>query len=165
MLAFGKMGQAERIKTVALICTLAILALIITFKTFGLSGTLTDSEPWGLYRISYGSLAPGRMVQLRLLTKHIAGIPGDTVRVTAEGSFINGKLWPWSAIPPHTPYRPLPYGSYKLAPGQFWLLGSNPMSWDSRYLGPIPFDMIQSTIEPWWTVSNGYALGSRPWSR
>ncbi len=156
--------QFERVKTIALICTLAILAHIITFKTFGLTGTVTDSEPPGVYRISYGSFTRGRMAQLRLLTKHIAGVPGDTVHVTPEGSYINGELWPWSAIPPHTTYHPFPFGTYRLQSGQFWLLGSNPMSWDSRYLGPIPFDMIQSTIEPWWTVSNGYAPGSRPWS-
>ena len=103
------------------------------------------------------------MVELRRLTKHVAAIPGDTVRVTPEGSYINGKLWPYSAIPARSLYRPFPFGTYKLAAGQYWVLGDHPLSYDSRYIGMIPWDLINAPVTPVWTVSNGYAPGTSLW--
>ena len=129
----------------------------------GITGALfSDSEPQGLYRETSGPIERGSMVQLRTLMKHVAGIPGDTVRVAPEGSYINGTLWPYSAIPSDVHSRPYPFGTYTLAPGQYWLLGRNPHSWDSRFLGPFPGDMINSPIKPLWTHSNGYAAGTSP---
>jgi type IV secretory pathway protease TraF len=84
--------------------------------------------------------------------KHLAGVPGDTVEVTARGSYVNGKLWPNSRIPANTHgYRPYPFGTYKLQPNQFWMLGSSSDSWDSRWLGPITGDLISTSITPLWT--------------
>lgn len=123
-----------------------------TLDYAGVTGNLTESEPIGLYLKVPGFPARGLMVQLRGLIKHIAGVPGDTVRVTREGSYINGKLWPHSAMPADTNgYRPYPFGTYTLHPGQYWLLGSAPDSWDSRYLGAIPWDAIAFNIAPLWT--------------
>jgi type IV secretory pathway protease TraF len=156
----------ERFEKATLIIALTMALLMVFglgFRAFGIYGAPTDSEPNGLYRTTSGPITRGGMVELRKLIKHVAGVPGDTVRVTPEGSYINGKLWPYSAIPNGTPYTHFPYGTYKLAPGQFWLLGHNPLSWDSRYLGPIPQDMINSAVKPFWTISNGYAPGTHPW--
>ena len=89
--------------------------------------------------------------------------PGDTVRVTPEGSYINGKLWPYSAISTTAKgYEPFCFGTYTLQPGQYWLLGTSPDSWDSRYIGPVPIDLIESTIRPVWTASNGYTAATLP---
>jgi type IV secretory pathway protease TraF len=150
----------ERTKTLALIVTAVLLLLTLNYRYFGFTGTLTDSEPWGFYRLSREPVHRGGMVQLRYLVKHVAAVPGDTVRVTPEGSYINGQLWPDSAVPAGAPYRSFPYGTYKLAPGQFWLLGRNPRSWDSRYVGMIPQDLINAPMEPLLTFSNGYAPGT-----
>ena len=147
----------------ALIITSATLLALGTLRYWGIAGNLTNSEPYGFYIRTPGDPIRGNMVALRSLIKHVAAVPGDTVRATPEGSYINGKLWPYSAIPTDSHYRPFPYGTYKLASGQFWLLGHSPLSWDSRYLGPIPQDLINFPLKPLWTHSNGYAPGTRPW--
>jgi type IV secretory pathway protease TraF len=141
---------------------LVLLLFCLGLRWIGVTATLTDSEPPGLYRAIGGALVRGSMIELRRLTKNIAAAPGDTVRVTPDGSYINGKLWPFSA-PIAGSYEHYPFGTYKLATGQYWVLGQNPMSWDSRYVGPIPYDLINSRVEPLWTVSNGYAEGTHPW--
>jgi type IV secretory pathway protease TraF len=157
----------ERLKNIALATTITLLVLVLfalSFHWAGITGAVfSDSEPPGIYRATGGPIWRGEMVQLRQLMKHVAAVPGDTVRVTPEGSYINGKLWPYSGIPTETHYRPFPYGTYKLAPGQFWLLGQNPLSWDSRFVGMIPQDMIATPVQPLWTISNGYAPGTRLW--
>ena len=153
----------ERTKTVALIVTavpLLVILFLLNLRYLGVTGALTNSEPWGLYRVSQEPVRRGGMVELRYLMKHVAAVPGDAVRVTPEGSYINGQLWPDSAVPAGTHYRPFPYGTYTLAPGQFWLLGHNPTSWDSRYIGMIPQDLINTAVKPLITFSNGYAPGT-----
>ena len=158
----------QRWKTVGLISgwTVAALFAVAAHLRYveGITGAIfSDSEPQGLYRETSGPIERDGMVQLRALMKHVAGIPGDTVRVTPEGSYINGILWDYSAIPSDVHSRPYPFGTYTLPPRQYWLLGRNPSSWDSRYLGPFPDDMINSPIKPFWTASNGYAAGTSPW--
>lgn len=131
-------------------CFLSFAAL----RWYGVTGNLTDSESRGLYLQTIGAPSRGHMVQLRPLIKHIAGLPGDTVRVAPEGSYINGYLWPQSGIPADTHgYTPFRFGTYKLAPGQYWVLAPGPLSWDSRFLGPVPWDDIAFNIKPLWTVN------------
>jgi len=148
----------------ALSLTLNMLFVFgLTLHFVGVTGAVfSDSEPRGLYRTTSGPVTRGAIVELGQLSKHVAGVPGDTIRVTPEGSYVNGELWPNSA-PICQHYKPVPFGTYKLGPGQYWLLGRNPSSWDSRYAGFIPWDLIYSTITPVWTISNGYAPGTRPW--
>lgn len=158
----------ERYKTIGLISGWSLVALFAIAMHLrwveGITGAIfSDSEPEGFYREIAGPVIRGGMVELRNLTKHVAGIPGDTVIVTPEGSYINGKLWPYSAIPTDSHYRPFPFGTYKLAAGQFWILGDNPLSFDSRYIGMIPLDLIGSPVKPVWTASNGYAPATHLW--
>jgi type IV secretory pathway protease TraF len=153
-------------KTDALIATTACLVLVVFamgLRWIGFTGALTDSEPPGLYREVPGPIVRGQMVELRRLMKHVVAVGGDTVTVTAEGTFVDGKLWPHSA-PIAGRYQHYPFGTYKLAAGQYWILGQNPTSWDSRYLGPVPYDLLNSRIVPIFTISNGYAPGTKPWS-
>ncbi len=79
--------------------------------------------------------------------KQIAALNGDTVRTTPEGSYINGKLWPLSGILAGVRYH-FPYGQYVLHAGEVWVLGNHPLSWDSRYFGPVPEALVASTAEP-----------------
>jgi type IV secretory pathway protease TraF len=158
----------QRYKTIGLISGWSIAALFALAAHLryveGITGAIfSDSEPLGWYRTVSGSVQRDEMVQLRQLLKHVAGVPGDIVAVTPAGSIINGKLWPHSAVPAQSDYKPYAYGTYKLAPGQYWLLGSNPWSYDSRLIGPIPQDLISGPVKPLWTHSNGYAPGTRPW--
>jgi type IV secretory pathway protease TraF len=145
-----------------LVVTFAAASAIATVRWSGATVNVTNSEPTGLYLHVLGSPTRGGMVVLRPLLKHVAAMPGDVVRVTPEGSYINGKLWPYSGVPVTPPYRPFPFGTYTLQLGQYWLLGSNPESWDSRYIGPIPVDLIAGPIRPIWMAGNGYAPATRP---
>lgn len=89
----------------------------------------------------------------RPLGKYLAGLPGDTVRVTRLGVWINGQKLPRS--------RPLrrdsagkrltpAYGSYVLGAGTYFLFSNqHPRSYDSRYFGPVRH--LQAVVEPVWT--------------
>jgi type IV secretory pathway protease TraF len=137
-----------KLERFALILTSTALLALAGLRWYGITGNVTDSEPRGIYLALPGTAARGDMVALRSLMKHVAGVAGDTVRVTPQGSYINGKLWPDSAPVADSGYKPYAFGTYVLAPGQFWLLGTSSISWDSRYQGPIPGDLINTRIKP-----------------
>jgi signal peptidase I len=129
----------------------------------GLVINLTNSEATGIYLRIPGKPERGGMVALRPLMKHVVAVPGDVVTVTQQGTYINGQLIPHSTIPATAKgYQPFPFGAYTLQPGQYWLLGTSPDSWDSRYIGPVPIDLIESSVEPVLTTGNGYAVATRP---
>lgn len=87
------------------------------------------------------------------LLKPVAAIPGDRVKVTAEGLFINGRLIPNSRIQfqdgagrwlPH-----VPIGVSQVAPDTVWLISNHtPASFDSRYFGPISVSQVQGVMHP-----------------
>lgn len=86
--------------------------------------------------------------------KPIAGLPGDTVKVTVEGVWINGRLLPKSRVfdtdsDGHT-IAHLPHGWLQtLAPGEFFLLANHiERSLDSRYYGPIQRTSIGGRVRP-----------------
>jgi type IV secretory pathway protease TraF len=150
---------ATRLTVIA--TSIVVAGLANTFA--GIVVNLTNSEPAGVYLRFPGKPQRGRMVALRSLMKHVVAVPGDVVTVTTQGTHVNGRLWPNSAIVENTHgYQPFPFGTYTLRPGQYWLLGTSPDSWDSRYIGPVPIDLIESTVEPVWTTGNGYAPATRP---
>jgi type IV secretory pathway protease TraF len=129
----------------------------------GLVVNLTNSEPTGIYLRVPGKPKRGGLVALRPLMKHVVAVPGDVVTVTAQGTHVNGRFWPSSAIAEDTHgYQPFPFGTYALRPGQYWLLGTSPDSWDSRYIGPVPIDLIDSSVEPVWATRNAYTPATRP---
>jgi len=135
--------------------TIAIVGLANRFA--GPMVNLTNSEPTGLYLRLPGRPEPGGMVALRPLMKHVVAVPGDTVTVSAQGTYINGQLFPHSAVSTTAKgYQLFRFGTYTLQAGQYWLLGTSPDSWDSRYIGPVPIDLIDSTIRPVWTFANDY---------
>jgi signal peptidase I len=135
--------------------TLLYISLAVTFALLFALTHLTlnqsPSEPVGLYRITSESLGRNALVLLKDPLKRVAGVPGDDVRMAPEGVYVNGRLIPESAVPADSPYTHYPYGTFKLAPDQYLVLGNHPLSWDSRYEGPIPSSLIASTVEPFWT--------------
>jgi type IV secretory pathway protease TraF len=124
-----------------------LILLLTLFVMLGLACNRSPSSPRGLYRLTEGTPQRGKYVALAMPLKQIAGIPGDIVTVTPQGSYINGRLIPNSApVPP----RHYPYGQYILGPTDLWLVGKDPMSWDSRYFGPIPESLINAIAQPVW---------------
>ncbi len=153
------------------------------FIQSGIQVNPTPSMPMGLYqsapvgRLSPGDIvdacAPKSAVQMAVsrgylmpgvdcpgggvtVLKTVAGVPGDTVVVTPQGVFINGKRWSESKPLPSDPKgRPLhgDYGIHHLGSGQYWLMGKNPLSWDSRYWGPVRMNHIRKSLRPLWVFS------------
>jgi type IV secretory pathway protease TraF len=135
----------------ALILTSAALLVLGTLRATTVTN-ITDSMPLGLYLRTFQPPARGVIVELRPLVKNIAAMEGDTIRITPQGTYVNDKLWPNSAIPSDTHgYIPFRFGTYKLQPNQFWVLGDSPDSLDSRYFGFVSADEIGTTIKPLWT--------------
>lgn len=96
---------------------------------------LADANPW---EPSCAGKVP--------LIKEVAAVAGDRVVVSERGVSINGRLWPESR--PKTrgmDGRPLPsaVGVYTLRPGEIWVMGEHPDSYDSRYYGPITVRAIK----------------------
>jgi type IV secretory pathway protease TraF len=140
--------RMNRLKNIALIIMGALLFLMLNFRAFSLTGNLSPSEPRGFYRLTRRPITRGAFVQLKAPLKKVAAVPGDTVRVTADGVYINGKRWPDSAIPTDSTFVHYPFGTYTVQTGQLWLLGENPLSFDSRWFGPVPAVLVNSTVQP-----------------
>lgn len=82
-----------------------------------------------------------------LLAKYIRGVPGDTVTVTPdEKILVNGKEVGKGL--PHldgvsAEKRRKFYGTRVLGKDEFWVMGTNPVSFDSRYYGPVQRNQIR----------------------
>jgi conjugative transfer signal peptidase TraF len=79
--------------------------------------------------------------------KLVAAVGGDTVRTSASGVAVNGRLLPnsvpqrlqdgrWIIAPP--------FGARRISAGQVWLYGSSPRSLDSRYFGPVALSEVRN---------------------
>lgn len=89
------------------------------------------------------------------LLKPITAVAGDVVEVTPETVTINGTLMVHSQtqeydragrLLPH-----VPWGRYVLAAGELWVMSTyHPLSWDSRYFGPIQAETVIATVVPLW---------------
>jgi conjugative transfer signal peptidase TraF len=90
--------------------------------------------------------------------KKVVAMADDTVLVSEAGVLINGRLIPES--------RPLnadkrgrvldhfPNETYRLRANELWLLSTyHPLSFDSRYFGPIPKGAVLGRVEPILTTS------------
>jgi type IV secretory pathway protease TraF len=144
---FGGKRTLQRIAFAQLALSLLLIGTLATASIFDIRGNDSPSEPLGIYRLTHEPLTRGAFVVLKLPLKQIAALPGDAVRVTPEGSYVNGKLWPHSGIPASAPNH-FPFGTYLLHPNQLWVLGDNPLSYDSRYFGMIPESLVNATAKP-----------------
>jgi signal peptidase I len=87
------------------------------------------------------------------LVKRVIGLPGDTVTTDSTHLWVNNVLLDEKAYinaPPNTPLNPSAK-TWHIPPDQYFVIGDNrPVSFDSRYLGPIPKDYIVGTA--WFVV-------------
>ena len=91
-------------------------------------------EPW-VYGARCGT-------GLAVIGKPVAAVPGDTVRVTPSGIFVNGSPLPNGTIlTEDRSGRQLPrlaWGARVLGPGEFWIQSPyTNRSFDSRIYGPV----------------------------
>lgn len=171
---------------IIVLAALTLAALLVVHT--GLRFMLTPSLPLGIYRTVNGpptrgaivmACLPERVARLALergylwrgdcpggvvpLGKVVLAVAGDTVTLSAEGISVNGRAVPNSR--PHErdhqgrPLEHYPYGSHVLGPGELWLFSPyHPLSFDSRYFGPIPNNAVLSRLAPLWTSPPTHAI-------
>jgi conjugative transfer signal peptidase TraF len=90
------------------------------------------------------------------LLKPVVAWPGDVVTTTPDGVIVDGTPVPNSS--PLTrdslgrELHPYPYGTYKVAQGQIWVVSSySSRSFDSRYFGPVPLRTVREWVRPFIT--------------
>jgi len=95
--------------------------------------------------------------------KEIAALPGQTVRLSRAGVWVDGRYLPNSRVDRWTPghhHRIVhyPFGTYRLRNGQVWLYAPGNYAFDSSYYGPVPAMDILQGVRPWWVIA-----GSQYW--
>ncbi|HEY0793757.1 MAG TPA: conjugative transfer signal peptidase TraF [Chthoniobacterales bacterium] len=103
-----------------------------------------------------GYIGSGGLQPYEMLLKRIVGSAGDVVCIDGKGVTVNGRQLPHTA--PRAcdlAGRPLPVcrlDDYRLQPGEILAISDySPLSFDSRYFGPVSRSQIQSVVVPVWT--------------
>jgi len=117
----------------------------------------TGCLPWEWYwgSIDTGVIRRGDLVTFRneqaslfprgaLMTKIVAGVPGDTVVIGQGVISINGQILGTLARGAQHFFKPVNTWDtrYRIPAGQYFVFGSEYRSYDSRYWGPIRHDQI-----------------------
>jgi conjugative transfer signal peptidase TraF len=151
--------------------------LLAGVRALGYEVNFSRSVPIGLYAVAQDSLYRGQMVAACLpqdiaafgwdrrylsagscedgtapVLKRIVAMEGDRVDVQQEHVQVNGYPVAQSATRTHDRSgRALPHvqwGTYVLAPGELWLMGTDTLSWDSRYFGSVAVVRVVATAQP-----------------
>lgn len=117
------------------------------------TGCLPWEWYWGSFQV--GTIHRGDIVTFRneqaslfprgaLITKIVAGMPGDSVVIDQGVVRVNGQVL--GTLLRGAQHFRKPINSwdahYTIPPGQYYLFGSEFRSYDSRYWGPIRYDQI-----------------------
>jgi conjugative transfer signal peptidase TraF len=89
--------------------------------------------------------------------KPVVAIAGDTVEYSEFGIAVNGNLLrnsaPRSRDSKGRPLVHFPFGTYRVAADMVWVVSSyHPLSFDSRYFGPILAAAIRERLRPLLTL-------------
>ena len=156
--------------------TTIFLALVSTCAFFGIRFNVSESLPGLIYIVTSDNSSPvvefcpvGSFAELSKergyrrrgmcpdgaspMLKPIVAHAGDTVEVSAHGIAVNGILLHNTAPRTRdsrgrtlTPWR---FGKYGVEPGFVWVASQyNPLSFDSRYFGPILVSQIRHHLRP-----------------
>lgn len=90
------------------------------------------------------------------LLKIVVGVSGDKVEQHKQGIYINGTLLPQSAVLPQDglgrPLLPFSNTPIVLKSDELWVMTNrSPLSFDSRYFGPIRLPQVSDVVKPLWT--------------
>ncbi len=87
--------------------------------------------------------------------KHVVAVAGDRVLLTTSGLRVNGRLLVDSTVQSvDSAGRPLDHvsgRSFLLGEEQLWLFSPHPLSWDSRYYGPVNERQVRGRLIALWT--------------
>ena len=160
-------------------CGLLALVSIAVIKQAGFRINTSPSIPLGIYRTTTSPLSVGSYVLLcpenkepfitaqkrdyigagycpgglGYMFKRVAALPNDVITTTANGMYINGKLYPDSKPFKHDALnRVLPIWhahQTRLKAGEVVLMTQGDKnSFDARYFGPLPQQQIVSVVRP-----------------
>src|SRR6266699_4800038 len=159
-----------------LLLAMIFLTLVSICGLFGIRFNVSESLPGLIYVVTSDNSSPlvefcpvGSFAELSKqrgyrrrgicpdgaspMLKPIVAHAGDTVEVSAHGIAVNGTLLHDTA--PRTrdsrgrPLKPWQFGEYSVAPGFVWVVSQyNPLSFDSRYFGPILVSQIRHHLRP-----------------
>lgn len=162
----------KKYRIIIVIAIFSFLAgLVLAARNVPCYLNLSDSEPWGIYRLTPfdGHLFIGELVIMEvpvparpyvygrgwlpedgLLLKSIGAMPGDQVMIASDGIRINQQYF-GPVFKQDSQGKPLPElrGSFRIQPGYFLPLATAiPNSFDGRYFGPVPLRMILGKAKP-----------------
>lgn len=156
------------------------IALMFGFMAlFGFRLNISDSYPLGVYKRVLGSYDKSSLVESCLpkdvadfmvdreyipnvgncggypaVIKTIYGVPGDIVDID-KGVSINGEMIANVHLMEYDNKRRVlpPAASTTVSQNHVWLMSNrNPESFDARYFGETPADLIRSKLRPLWTL-------------
>ncbi|WP_420213511.1 signal peptidase I (plasmid) [Burkholderia aenigmatica] len=82
------------------------------------------------------------------MAKIAAGLPGDHITIRRDRLYINDRYW--GSVARGLFYYKKPAGyfdrDFVVPPGELFVLGTEPRSFDSRYWGPIRDDQVDGTL-------------------
>lgn len=152
--------------------------IFVFMAVFGFRINISESYPLGIYKRVNGDYAINSLVESCLpeyiaqqmvkrnyipgsgncdgypaVIKSIFAVEGDYVEVDEQVS-VNGKLIPGTELLPFdSEKRPLQSADSTTIPqDHVWLMSNNiPNSYDARYFGETPTDLIVTNLRPVWT--------------
>ncbi|RME59384.1 signal peptidase I [Candidatus Parcubacteria bacterium] len=79
-----------------------------------------------------------------IMAKILIGLPGDRVRIENDKVYVNGKEVAEGFVHAETLGKKSRdfWGKGVLGPNQYWFIGTNPRSFDSRYWGSIGWERV-----------------------
>ena len=164
-----------RLRMPLALCGATAFAAFATCQSLGVRLNTTGSLPIGLYRVSRATDAnlvefcpPEPFSEISVsrsyrtagicpdgdnpLLKPIVARQGDIVQLSEFGIVVNGVLLRNTAPRPvdskgrFLPH--FPFGTYQVSAGTVWVASSyHPLSFDSRYFGPIPVGEIREHLK------------------
>ncbi len=96
------------------------------------------------------AFAPGLRGQP--LFKQVRGLPGDTISVSDREVAINGQLVGRAKTTAHNGHPLAPIAGGRIPPGHYYVQGSSPDAFDSRYqaIGLVRADQVIGRVRPLW---------------
>lgn len=173
--------RLDRIAVPVLLMLVTVACMWVAYVA-GWRINLTESEPLGIYRLEpvSGAIKRGALVEFcppasvtpdkfpfymrgtcsgggMPMFKQVSGIPGDRVRVSMNGVWINGQRLPFSqqmggSIKFPEVRLPHQHGDFVLGKDEYWIYGSGAepalagQSFDSRYWGVVNGSMFSAIL-------------------
>lgn len=119
--------------------------LLFSHLAFVLTGSVELSvcivrSPGNLERGDVAFFRDGQIKKSGAIVKYVGCLPGEEVRISAEGAYCNEKIM--TSGRSEKKIGEIVSEEYRLGPNEYFLYGTHRNSFDSRYVGPINGESI-----------------------